>query len=62
MDWIAGGTSLLARVPSVIVREEFNVLVNPAHAGRAGARAQKLRRWLYCTTRGWRPAPRSEAS
>ncbi|HMO44870.1 MAG TPA: RES family NAD+ phosphorylase [Rubrivivax sp.] len=47
MDWIAGRTSLLARVPSVIVPEEFNVLVNPAHPGMAGVRAQKLRRWLY---------------
>ena len=39
--------SLLARVPSVIVPEEINVLVNPAHSDATQARAVKVRRWLY---------------
>jgi RES domain-containing protein len=29
--WLAGGKSLLLRVPSVIVPEAFNVLINPLH-------------------------------
>ena len=45
--WAGGGASLLARVPSVIVPEEFNVLINPAHAAIATVQARKVRRWLY---------------
>lgn len=29
--WLASGRTLLARVPSVIVPREWNVLINPAH-------------------------------
>ena len=45
--WINGASTLLARVPSVVVPEEFNVLVNPAHADIATAKAVKVRKWLY---------------
>jgi RES domain-containing protein len=30
--WIRRGDSLALRVPSAVVRQEFNILVNPAHA------------------------------
>lgn len=30
-QWIESGTSLLLSVPSAIIRDEFNVLINPAH-------------------------------
>lgn len=46
-EWVSGGRSLLARVPSVVVPEEFNVLINPAHAGLGGVKAVKVRKWLY---------------
>jgi RES domain-containing protein len=46
-NWVTGGTSLLARVPSVVVPEEVNVLINPAHADIAGVKAEKVRKWLY---------------
>lgn len=29
--WVRGGRSLALRVPSAVVRDEFNVLLNPAH-------------------------------
>ncbi len=45
--WAARGDSLLAQVPSVIVPEEHNLLINPAHPQAARLRVAKLRRWLY---------------
>jgi RES domain-containing protein len=46
-NWVTGGASLLARVPSVVVPEEFNLLINPAHADIADVKAEKVRKWLY---------------
>ena len=46
-DWVRSGTSALLIVPSVIVPEEINVLVNPRHPDSAGITAKKVRRWLY---------------
>lgn len=31
--WIESGSSLLLSVPSAIIRDETNVLINPAHSG-----------------------------
>lgn len=45
--WAASGSTLLAEVPSVVVPEEANVLINPAHPSAAGLRVRKVRRWLY---------------
>lgn len=45
--WITGAASPILLVPSVIVPEEPNVLVNPAHPLANGVKAEKVRRWLY---------------
>lgn len=45
--WAAAGVSALLLVPSVIVPEESNILINPAHPDAAGIQAKKLRRWTY---------------
>ena len=45
--WCANMTSALALVPSVVVPEEFNVLLNPVHADAAKLKATKIRKWLY---------------
>ena len=45
--WIRSGTSAILVVPSVIVPEEFNVLINPQHSGSARVSAAKVRKWLY---------------
>ena len=37
-QWAAKGTSLALKVPSVMARDEFNVLVNPVHARFAEVR------------------------
>ena len=46
-DWIASRSSALLLVPSVIVPEEFNVLINPQHADVAAIAATTTRRWIY---------------
>lgn len=45
--WLTGRTSAVLEVPSVVIPEELNVLVNPAHADAAKVRAAKLRKWTY---------------
>ena len=51
--WSTSRSSALLVVPSVIVIEERNILINPLHADAARIRAKKLRRWLY-DARLWR--------
>ena len=45
--WAQGGASCVAEVPSVIVPEEANLLINPRHPDARRIRGRKLRRWLY---------------
>jgi RES domain-containing protein len=45
--WIQGKTALLAEVPSVIVVEEPNILINPTHSDANSLTATKVRRWTY---------------
>ena len=46
-DWANGNRSALLLVPSVIVPEEQNALINPAHPDAAKITARKVRKWLY---------------
>lgn len=46
-QWLQGGAGVLLVVPSVIVPEEFNVLINPQHADAAQIQAEKVRPWFY---------------
>jgi hypothetical protein len=39
--------SALLRVPSVIVPDEYNVLINPLHPDSGAIIAVKIRKWLY---------------
>lgn len=45
--WAIGKKSTLLLVPSVIIPEEQNILINPAHPEAAKIRIKKLRRWTY---------------
>jgi RES domain-containing protein len=45
--WAKASTSVLLSVPSVIVPEEANILVNTRHPDAAGIKATKVRKWLY---------------
>jgi RES domain-containing protein len=46
-DWLKAGASALLVVPSAIIPEEFNVLINPLHPDSRDISAKKLRRWFY---------------
>ena len=45
--WLRAGKTALLVVPSVIVVEEDNVLINPAHAAASAITATKVRRFVY---------------
>lgn len=45
--WLKSGRTALLSVPSVIILEEDNVLVNPAHADNSRIVATKIRRFVY---------------
>ena len=42
-----GLSSLLYQVPSVVVSEEYNVLINPKHPDAGKITARKIRPWHY---------------
>jgi RES domain-containing protein len=46
-QWARSGASLLAEVPSVVVPEESNILINPAYKGAGRLNVRKLRHWRY---------------
>ena len=45
--WAKSGAQLLAEVPSIVVPEESNMLLNPTHPLAASLVARKIRRWTY---------------
>lgn len=45
--WATSARSLLAEIPSVVVPEESNILVNPRHPDARRLRSRKMRRWTY---------------
>jgi len=46
-QWAVARTSALLIVPSAIVPEESNVLINPAHPDSTRISARKIRQWHY---------------
>jgi RES domain-containing protein len=45
--WIASNRSSLLAVPSVIVPDEHNVLINPTHPEATKIIATTVKRWIY---------------
>lgn len=45
--WLASGASALLIVPSVIINEEDNVLINPAHFDVARIAVARVRQFVY---------------
>lgn len=46
-EWLASLASALLLVPSVIVPEEHNLLINPLHPEAASIKATKIRKFAY---------------
>ena len=46
-EWARGMTTLIAEVPSVVVPEEPNYLINPEHPEMSDVFVRKVRRWNY---------------
>jgi RES domain-containing protein len=49
-SWLSAGLTALLVVPSVIIVEEENVLINPAHPDAKRVTASKLRRFVGSST------------
>jgi RES domain-containing protein len=45
--WARSAHTLIAEVPSIVVPEERNILINPAHADAAKLTVKKMRRWTF---------------
>lgn len=45
--WLDSKRTLIIQVPSVIVPEEHNVLINPLHVDASKLAVKKIRKWLY---------------
>lgn len=46
-QWAQSGASLVALVPSIVVPEETNMLLNPQHPDAAKLMVTKVRRWDF---------------
>ncbi|WP_297375005.1 RES family NAD+ phosphorylase [Acidiferrobacter sp.] len=46
-EWLDQSRSVVLEIPSIVVPEEYNVLVNPNHARAAEVTATVMRLWRY---------------
>lgn len=46
-SWLASHATAILLVPSIVVPEEQNILINPAHPDATFIKATKVRKWLY---------------
>lgn len=46
-QWLALRTSAILLVPSIVVPEEQNILINPAHPDASKFKVTKVRKWQY---------------
>lgn len=46
-EWVRSARSLAARVPSVPIRTEWNVLVNPAHSSMVGLKIDRPQPFVF---------------
>lgn len=46
-QWLTSLSSCIMEVPSIIIPEEQNILLNPRHPDAVKIKAVKVRKWLY---------------
>ena len=46
-DWLARGSDLMLKAPSVLVPEDMNVMLNPAHPGMRHVRIESIRKFRF---------------
>lgn len=46
-EWVSSGRSTLMVVPSVIVPDESNILINPLHSDARTITAKTVKKWIY---------------
>jgi RES domain-containing protein len=46
-QWLATNSNLVMRVPSVVVEQEFNVMLNASHMGMSGIKILETRRFKF---------------
>ena len=46
-EWVRGGESLILRVPSAIVPQEHNIIINPAHSEMVGVTIEDVRAYAF---------------
>ncbi|MFP1132921.1 RES family NAD+ phosphorylase [Asticcacaulis sp. W401b] len=46
-QWVKSGAQAVLEVPSIIVPEEYCILINPGHPDMARIDVQIVRKWLY---------------
>jgi RES domain-containing protein len=46
-SWADANKTLILEVPSIVVEEESNVLINPRHGDVSRVRATAVRKWIY---------------
>lgn len=56
-EWLSSSDKLYMRVPSVIVPEASNLVVNPAHPAYANEVRMAIKRYFTYDSRMWKPAP-----
>ncbi len=46
-EWVRGSESLLLSVPSAIVDDEYNIIINPAHPEMSGVKMEDVRPYAF---------------
>lgn len=46
-DWAKSGDSLLLRVPSAVIEDEFNILINPLHPDFNQIKIKDVKKYLF---------------